>query len=114
MDYNSFLLFVKSRRSIRKYSDQKVEHETIEQLIEAACWAPSNHNRQGWKFIVFENPQDRRSSIPATARLVYHMMVNKTVRSMMSEALRLRKVADLKEGAEQKHVGYLTFTGIKM
>ena len=63
---------------------------------------------------VFENPQDRRSSIPATFRLLYHMIVNKTVRSMMSEALRLRKVADLKEGAEQKHVGYLTFTGMKM
>jgi hypothetical protein len=42
------------------------------------------------------------------------MIVNNKVRLMMSEALRLRKVADLKEGAEQKHVGYLTFTGMKM
>lgn len=62
---------------------------------------------------VFENPQDRRSSISATLKLVYHMIVNKTVRSKMSEALRLRKVAGLKEGAEQKHVGYLSFRGTK-
>jgi hypothetical protein len=40
-------------------------------------------------------------------------MVNSTVRSKMSEALKLRKVADLKEGADQEHVGYLTFTGMK-
>ncbi|MDH4213448.1 MAG: class I SAM-dependent methyltransferase [Candidatus Thorarchaeota archaeon] len=62
---------------------------------------------------VFENPKDRLSSISATFRLFYHMLVNKTVRSKMSEALRLRKVANLKEGADQKHVGYLTFTGMK-
>ena len=62
---------------------------------------------------VFENPQDRRGSISATLKLVYHMMVNSTVRSKMSEALRLRKVANLKEGADQKHVGYLAFTGTK-
>lgn len=58
MDFRSFLLFAKSRRSIRKYTDQKVDREKIGQLIEAASWAPSNHNRQGWKFIVFEDPQD--------------------------------------------------------
>lgn len=55
MDYESFLSLAKSRRSIRKYTNHEISHETIEQLIEAASWAPSNHNRQGWKFIVFEN-----------------------------------------------------------
>jgi nitroreductase len=58
MDFKSFLLFAESRRSIRKYTDQKVHRETIEQLVEAASWAPSNHNRQGWKFIVFEDRQE--------------------------------------------------------
>jgi nitroreductase len=58
MDFESFLLFAKSRRSIRKYTDQKVDRQKIEQLVEAASWAPSNHNRQGWKFIVFENTQE--------------------------------------------------------
>jgi len=38
---------------VRKFSNRRVTREQIERLIEAACWAPSNHNRQGWKFIVF-------------------------------------------------------------
>jgi nitroreductase len=58
MDYESFMEVIKSRRSVRKFTDEKISHEQIEKLIEAACWAPSNHNRQGWKFIVFENQQD--------------------------------------------------------
>ncbi len=61
MDYKSFLLLAKSRRSIRKYTNQKVSHEIVEQLIEAASWAPSNHNRQGWKFIIFEDLAEIRS-----------------------------------------------------
>jgi nitroreductase len=60
MDFNSFLSFVESRRSIRKYTDQKVDRKKIEQLIKASSWAPSNHNRQGWKFIVFEDTQEIR------------------------------------------------------
>ncbi|MHC4258796.1 MAG: nitroreductase family protein [Planctomycetota bacterium] len=60
MDYDSFLQFAKSRRSIREFSHRKLTHSQIERLIKAACWAPSNHNRQGWKFIVFEDPQEIR------------------------------------------------------
>ena len=55
MDFESYLEFVMSRRSIRKYTSEKISHIQIERMIEAACWAPSSHNRQGWKFIVFED-----------------------------------------------------------
>ncbi|MFX0198354.1 MAG: nitroreductase family protein [Candidatus Hodarchaeota archaeon] len=55
MDFESYLEFVKSRRSIRKYTDKKISREQIQRMIEAACWSPSNLNRQGWKFIIFEN-----------------------------------------------------------
>jgi nitroreductase len=58
MDYESFLSLAKSRRSIRKYTNQKPTHKIIGQLIETASWAPSSHNRQGWKFIVFENHKE--------------------------------------------------------
>jgi nitroreductase len=70
MDYKSFLLFVESRRSIRKYTNQKVNRETIDQLIEAASWAPSNHNRQGWKFIVFEDLQEIHALAQKTREFV--------------------------------------------
>jgi len=60
MDYESFLRLASSRRSVRRFTSRGLTHGQIEQLIEAACWAPSNHNRQGWKFVVFEDPQEIR------------------------------------------------------
>ena len=70
MDFKTFQLFAESRRSIRKYTDQKVDHEKIEQLVGAASLAPSNHNRQGWKFIVFEDPQEIRTLAKQTRKFI--------------------------------------------
>jgi nitroreductase len=41
-----------SRHSIRNYSDQPIEADKIETLIEAALLSPSSRNRQPWEFIV--------------------------------------------------------------
>jgi coenzyme F420-0:L-glutamate ligase / coenzyme F420-1:gamma-L-glutamate ligase len=49
---------LKSRRSIRFYTEQKPDRAMVEKLICAACQAPSNHNRQGWKFLVFEDREE--------------------------------------------------------
>ena len=70
MDYESFLSLAESRRSIRKYTSQKISHEIIEQLIEAASWAPSNHNRQGWKFIVFEDRNEIHTLADETRKFI--------------------------------------------
>jgi coenzyme F420-0:L-glutamate ligase/coenzyme F420-1:gamma-L-glutamate ligase len=43
---------LQSRRSVRKYQARPVSHELIEQVIEAARWAPSPHGRQPWRFVV--------------------------------------------------------------
>jgi coenzyme F420-0:L-glutamate ligase / coenzyme F420-1:gamma-L-glutamate ligase len=43
---------LQSRRSVRKYQDRPVSRELIEQVIEAARWAPSPHGRQPWRFVV--------------------------------------------------------------
>jgi nitroreductase len=84
MDYESFLMFAKSRRSVRKFTDQKVGREQIERLVETACWAPSNHNRQGWKFIVFENTQEiqmlaqqTREFVKKSLEKAHKLVVNK-------------------------------------
>jgi len=57
MNPNDFLALLKSRRSVREFTDRKPTHAQIEQIIEAAALAPSNHNRQGWKFLIYENKQ---------------------------------------------------------
>ena len=55
MDAKELFDLLAARRSIRRYTDRSPMRSDIERLIEAACWAPSNRNRQGWKFVVFED-----------------------------------------------------------
>jgi coenzyme F420-0:L-glutamate ligase/coenzyme F420-1:gamma-L-glutamate ligase len=43
---------LESRRSVRKYQARPVPRELIEQVLEAARWAPSPHGRQPWRFVV--------------------------------------------------------------
>jgi len=43
------------RRSIRKYTEEKVPDETLMKIIEDAACAPSSGNEQPWKFIVVKN-----------------------------------------------------------
>ena len=48
-----FKQFIKKRRSIRKFKDKEVSNDLIEQLIDAARFAPSGMNTQPWSFIGF-------------------------------------------------------------
>lgn len=52
MNSDALLKLIKSRRSIRRYTDDPISDETIRQLLRAAMWAPSAHNRQPWRFAV--------------------------------------------------------------
>lgn len=85
MDIESYLEFVKSRRSIRKYSDKKISRVQIERMIEAACWSPSNHNRQGWKFIVFENLHEIQKLAERVRQFIKKSLM-KTNRLVVSKA----------------------------
>ena len=46
------LTALRSRRSIRRYTDRPVLPAVIDQLLEAATRAPSSHNSQPWRFVV--------------------------------------------------------------
>lgn len=46
---------IKKRRSIRKFTDQKVEEEKIEDMLKAAMSAPTARNTQSWRFLVVTN-----------------------------------------------------------
>ncbi len=43
---------IKGRRSVRRFTDQPVDKETLLKLLEAAVWAPSGGNGQTWRFVV--------------------------------------------------------------
>jgi nitroreductase len=47
------------RRSIRKYSGEPLDRETLITLLEAARLAPSGNNTQPWRFLVVDDPAMR-------------------------------------------------------
>jgi coenzyme F420-0:L-glutamate ligase / coenzyme F420-1:gamma-L-glutamate ligase len=47
------------RRSIRRYRPEPVPAELVEQLLMVACWAPSAHNRQPWRFVVMTGAETK-------------------------------------------------------
>lgn len=48
----SLLELIRGRRSIRKFTPQEVPIQEIEELLEAARWAPSGGNAQPWQFVI--------------------------------------------------------------
>ena len=55
-----FLELARARRSIRGYDPHRdVPDEYVEQIVEAARWAPSGGNGQPWHFVVIRDAADR-------------------------------------------------------
>ncbi|TAK12026.1 MAG: nitroreductase family protein [Anaerolineae bacterium] len=58
--------FLRSRRSVRRFTDAPVDAEALERILESATYAPNAHNRQPWRFAVVSTPA-------AKSRLAEHM-----------------------------------------
>jgi nitroreductase/SAM-dependent methyltransferase len=52
---------IRTRRTIRRWTDQPVPDEVVKELLECALWAPSACNMQLWTFVVVTDPETRRS-----------------------------------------------------
>ena len=61
---------IECRKSIRKYTDQSVEREKLQQIAEAIRLAPSAKNRQEWKFIFVEDA-DKRAQITEASEIAW-------------------------------------------
>ena len=68
MNYDALLELMQSRRSVRRFDARAVSREDLHKLLDAARWAPSNHNRQPWKFTVMED-RDRIRALAEQVRL---------------------------------------------
>ena len=53
----TFHELLKSRRSIRKYTDEALSPEDVRLILEAALMAPSSKRSTGWEFIVIEEKE---------------------------------------------------------
>ena len=60
IDYNNFISMenfhelLLNRRSIRKYTDEKVAPEDVKLILEAALTSPSSKSGRSWQFVVVE------------------------------------------------------------
>ncbi|MGO0884527.1 nitroreductase family protein [Clostridioides difficile] len=66
---------ISKRRSIRKYKNQSISHETIEKIIEAGIDAPSSKNRQPWNFIVVTE-KEKESMLKAMSKGIQNEIDN--------------------------------------
>lgn len=55
------LELIRTRRSVRNWTDQPVREEDIGRLLEAARWAPSSGNRQATRIVVIRDERLRES-----------------------------------------------------
>ncbi len=58
-----------SRKSVRKYSDKKIEQEKIDAIVKSAMAAPSAMNKQPWELLVVTDKEilEKLASIAANA-----------------------------------------------
>ena len=52
---NETMRLLRRRRSVRSFANRPVSRDSLEQLLEAARWAPSGRNTQPWRFVVVES-----------------------------------------------------------
>jgi len=62
----SFFKTVKKRRSIRTFSDKKIEKSKIQKILKAAWMSPSAMGKQNFKIIIVEDSKKKEKLVKAT------------------------------------------------
>ena len=60
--FMNLINLIKTRRSIRRFTDEPVSDDLINKIIEAGTWAPSGKNNQPWKFAIIKD-QDLKAQV---------------------------------------------------
>lgn len=57
---DTVLEVIQNRRSVRRFAERPVEREAILTCIEAARIAPSAEHIQPWRFLIYDDPQQKK------------------------------------------------------
>jgi nitroreductase len=88
------------RRSIRKFTNQPIENEVMEKLLDAARWAPNGGNINAWRFVVVTSEFQKKlllkfapgiSNMPAAMIVI---CIKPKQKKQLKEATRLMYMAD--------------------
>jgi len=63
---------IQSRRTIRKFRNEPVPKEAIQEILEAGRWAQSFNNAQPWKFVVIQDEETKRKLSGEAGKSVYY------------------------------------------
>ncbi len=64
---------IRTRRTIRDFDDRPVPREMLDQIVEAATWAPNHRHTEPWRFKILEKDGDARKKV---AELTYEWTWN--------------------------------------
>mgnify|MGYP000687021846 CR=1 FL=1 len=98
---STFIDFLRSRRSIRKFNGQKIPDEILREMLETATFAPSAHGLQPWRFAIIDAPAAR--STLGTA-LTTQMRQDMQVENASEVEINKRVERSLKRIAEAPHI----------
>lgn len=68
---------LKSRRSIRSFQKNTIDHQLLQRLIDTASYAPSGHNLQPVHWIVVENPAEVQKLASLVVDWMRYMIAHK-------------------------------------
>lgn len=89
----SFLKLVRSRRSVRSYSDGAVSNDQVAQVLEAGRLAPSGNNAQPWRFIVVRDEGIRKRLYEAAGRQKFVLEAPVTIAVVADPKAKMKKAA---------------------
>ena len=70
---NEVMKNILTRRSVRAFSEQDISREVLDQILQAAIYAPSGMNKQTWQFTAIVN----RDKIQTLAKLIEKILKRK-------------------------------------
>ena len=59
---------IRTRRTVREYTDAPIARDQLSTWLEAACWAPNHRLTEPWRFIVLEHGGAKRAEIAEKVR----------------------------------------------
>jgi nitroreductase/NAD-dependent dihydropyrimidine dehydrogenase PreA subunit len=87
LDTETFIRFIRERRSHRRFKEKAIPREILEKLIDACRYAPTGSNVQDTEIIVVENPERRKKLSDLTMDFFEDLggRAQETIESMKAE-----------------------------
>lgn len=95
---NDIIKTIGERRAVRKYKDQAVSKDIIEQLLDAGRMAPSALNKQSWNFHIITSKEDielfSKEIVKEGMKIMPDMGIKKVAKAILSGITHISTIVD--------------------